>query len=78
MSLTLNNLFSGTVFHHAYTQTPQKPEKLLPEQKNCRDTQTAEERERIYVRIHNNRLSIVVSSSIDFRIYIILSMLQRV
>ncbi|XP_059053454.1 IQ and ubiquitin-like domain-containing protein [Achroia grisella] len=42
------NVYTGTVYHHAYTQTPQKPEKLPPEKKNCRDTQTAEEREKIY------------------------------
>ncbi|KAM3966971.1 IQ motif and ubiquitin-like domain-containing protein [Aphomia sociella] len=42
------NVYTGTVFHHAYTQTPQKPEKIPPEKKNCRDTQTAEEREKIY------------------------------
>ncbi|XP_049871191.1 IQ and ubiquitin-like domain-containing protein [Pectinophora gossypiella] len=42
------NVHTGTVYHHAYTQTPQKPEKLPPEKKNCRDTQTAEEREKIY------------------------------
>lgn len=42
-------LFLGTEYHHAYTQTQQKPEKLPAEQKNCRDTQTAEEREKIYV-----------------------------
>lgn len=40
---------SGIVYHHAYTQTPQKAEKLPPEKKNCRDTQTAEMREKIYV-----------------------------
>ncbi|XP_028033352.1 IQ and ubiquitin-like domain-containing protein [Bombyx mandarina] len=42
------NIFTGIEYHHAYTQTPQKPEKLPPEKKNCRDTQTAEEREKIY------------------------------
>ncbi|XP_075976518.1 IQ motif and ubiquitin-like domain-containing protein [Anticarsia gemmatalis] len=42
------NVYTGTVYHHAYTQTPQKPEKLPPESKNCRDTQTAEEKEKIY------------------------------
>ncbi|KAJ8724471.1 hypothetical protein PYW08_015945 [Mythimna loreyi] len=42
------NVHTGAVYHHAYTQTPQKPEKLPPEKKNCRDTQTAEEREKIY------------------------------
>lgn len=43
--------FSDVIFHHAYTQTPQKQEKLPPEKKTCRDTQTAEEREKIYVSI---------------------------
>ncbi|KOB72643.1 Uncharacterized protein OBRU01_10848 [Operophtera brumata] len=38
----------GVVYHHAYTQTPQKPEKLPPNKKTCRDTQTAEEREKVY------------------------------
>ncbi|XP_047531824.1 IQ and ubiquitin-like domain-containing protein [Vanessa atalanta] len=42
------NVHTGAIFHHAYTQTPQKPEKLPPENKNCRDTQTAEMREKIY------------------------------
>ncbi|XP_022825775.1 IQ and ubiquitin-like domain-containing protein [Spodoptera litura] len=42
------NVHTGTVYHHAYTQTPQKPEKLRPEEKNCRDTQTAEEKEKVY------------------------------
>ncbi|CAG9579827.1 unnamed protein product [Danaus chrysippus] len=42
------NVHTGIVYHHAYTQTPQKPEKLPPEKKNCRDTQTAEMREKIY------------------------------
>ncbi|XP_050348989.1 IQ and ubiquitin-like domain-containing protein [Nymphalis io] len=42
------NVNTGAVYHHAYTQTPQKPEKLPPENKNCRDTQTAEMREKIY------------------------------
>ncbi|XP_072929230.1 IQ motif and ubiquitin-like domain-containing protein [Epargyreus clarus] len=42
------NVNTGVVYHHAYTQTPQKPEKLPPEKKSCRDTQTAEERERNY------------------------------
>ncbi|XP_063827117.1 IQ and ubiquitin-like domain-containing protein [Ostrinia nubilalis] len=42
------NVHTGIEYHHAYTQTPQKPEKLPPENKNCRDTQTAEEREKIY------------------------------
>ncbi|XP_052748703.1 LOW QUALITY PROTEIN: IQ and ubiquitin-like domain-containing protein [Galleria mellonella] len=42
------NVFTGTIYHHAYTQTPQKPEKLPPERKSCRDTQTAEEKEKIY------------------------------
>ncbi|CAH1635649.1 unnamed protein product [Spodoptera littoralis] len=42
------NVHTGTVYHHAYTQTPQKPEKLRPEEKNCRDTQTAEEKEKLY------------------------------
>lgn len=39
----------GTVYHHAYTQTPQKKEKVPPEKKTCRDTQTAEERAKIDV-----------------------------
>ncbi|VVD05113.1 unnamed protein product [Leptidea sinapis] len=43
------NVHTGAVYHHAYTQTPQKPEKLLPENKTCRDTQTAEMREKIHV-----------------------------
>ncbi|KAI5646936.1 IQ and ubiquitin-like domain-containing protein [Phthorimaea operculella] len=42
------NKKTGQIFHHAYTQTPQKPERLPPEKKNCRDTQTAEEREKLY------------------------------
>ncbi|XP_050667058.1 IQ and ubiquitin-like domain-containing protein [Leptidea sinapis] len=42
------NVHTGAVYHHAYTQTPQKPEKLLPENKTCRDTQTAEMREKIH------------------------------
>lgn len=42
-------MISGTIYHHAYTQTPQKPEKLPAEKKSCRDTQTAEEKEKIYV-----------------------------
>ncbi|XP_026731334.1 IQ and ubiquitin-like domain-containing protein [Trichoplusia ni] len=42
------NVKTGAVFHHAYTQTPQKAEKLPPEKKNCRDTQTAEEKEKLY------------------------------
>ncbi|CAK1544004.1 unnamed protein product [Leptosia nina] len=42
------NIHTGAIYHHAYTQTPQKPEKLLPENKTCRDTQTAEMREKIY------------------------------
>ncbi|CAB3250663.1 unnamed protein product [Arctia plantaginis] len=42
------NVNTGVIYHHAYTQTPQKPEKLPPEKKNCRDTQTAEEKEKIY------------------------------
>ncbi|XP_045449335.1 IQ and ubiquitin-like domain-containing protein [Melitaea cinxia] len=42
------NVHTGKIYHHAYTQTPQKPEKLPPENKNCRDTQTAEMREKIY------------------------------
>ncbi|KAH9628571.1 hypothetical protein HF086_010305 [Spodoptera exigua] len=42
------NVHTGTIYHHAYTQTPQKPEKLRPEEKNCRDTQTAEEKEKLY------------------------------
>ncbi|XP_063541661.1 IQ and ubiquitin-like domain-containing protein [Cydia strobilella] len=42
------NIHTGQIYHHAYTQTPQKPEKLPPEKKNCRDTQTAEEREKIF------------------------------
>ncbi|XP_068626896.1 IQ motif and ubiquitin-like domain-containing protein [Battus philenor] len=37
------NINTGIIYHHAYSQTPQKPEKILPENKNCRDTQTAEE-----------------------------------
>ncbi|XP_053605286.1 IQ motif and ubiquitin-like domain-containing protein [Plodia interpunctella] len=42
------NVHTGTEYHHAYTQTPQKPEKLPPEKKTCRDTQTAEEKEKLY------------------------------
>ncbi|XP_023943809.1 IQ and ubiquitin-like domain-containing protein [Bicyclus anynana] len=42
------NVYTGVIYHHAYTQTPQKPEKVLPENKTCRDTQTAETREKIY------------------------------
>ncbi|KAJ0177765.1 hypothetical protein K1T71_006638 [Dendrolimus kikuchii] len=42
------NVHTGAVYHHAFSQTPQKPEKLLPDMKNCRDTQTAEQREKIY------------------------------
>ncbi|KAL4711437.1 hypothetical protein ACJJTC_016191 [Scirpophaga incertulas] len=42
------NIHTGIEYHHAYTQTPQKPEKLPPEKKNCRDTQTAEEKEKIF------------------------------
>ncbi|XP_030025931.2 IQ and ubiquitin-like domain-containing protein [Manduca sexta] len=42
------NVQTGVVYHHAFTQTPQKTEKLPPEKKNCRDTQTAQEREKIY------------------------------
>ncbi|CAH2981761.1 unnamed protein product [Chilo suppressalis] len=42
------NVHTGLEYHHAYTQTPQKPEKIPPHRKNCRDTQTAEEREKIY------------------------------
>lgn len=49
MTMTNEFLFLGTEYHHAYTQTPQKPEKLPADRKNCRDTQTAEEREKIYV-----------------------------
>ncbi|CAK1579312.1 unnamed protein product [Parnassius mnemosyne] len=41
------NIHTGVIYHHAYTQTPQKPEKVSPENKNCRDTQTTEEREKI-------------------------------
>lgn len=47
--MTIKFFYLGTEYHHAYTQTPQKPEKLPAERKNCRDTQTAEEREKIYV-----------------------------
>ncbi|CAH2040479.1 unnamed protein product, partial [Iphiclides podalirius] len=41
------NVHTGLIYHHAFTQTPQKPEKVPPENKNCRDTQTAEEVEKI-------------------------------
>ncbi|XP_013139424.1 PREDICTED: IQ and ubiquitin-like domain-containing protein [Papilio polytes] len=41
------NIHTGVIYHHAFTQTPQKPEKVSPERKNCRDTQTAEEIERV-------------------------------
>ncbi|XP_021196611.3 IQ and ubiquitin-like domain-containing protein [Helicoverpa armigera] len=42
------NVHTGVIYHHAYTQTPQKPEKLPPESKNCRDTQTAKEKECVH------------------------------
>ncbi|CAG9787262.1 unnamed protein product [Diatraea saccharalis] len=42
------NVHTGLEYHHAYTQTPQKPEKIPPEKKTCRDTQTAEEKEKIF------------------------------
>ncbi|XP_022113571.2 IQ and ubiquitin-like domain-containing protein [Pieris rapae] len=42
------NVHTGATYHHAFTQTPQKPEKLLSDNKTCRDTQTAEMLEKVY------------------------------
>lgn len=42
-------ILSGKIYHHAYTHTPQKKERVPPERKSSRDTQTAEERERMDV-----------------------------
>ncbi|XP_011552961.3 IQ and ubiquitin-like domain-containing protein [Plutella xylostella] len=42
------NIYTGTVYHHAYTQTGPKAEKVLPENKRSRVTQTAEEKERLF------------------------------
>ncbi|GBP05599.1 IQ and ubiquitin-like domain-containing protein [Eumeta japonica] len=40
------NMYTGTEYHHAYSQTPPKPNKIPSENKNCRDTQTVEEVEK--------------------------------
>ncbi|XP_038220643.1 IQ and ubiquitin-like domain-containing protein [Zerene cesonia] len=42
------NVHTDTIYHHAFTQTPQKADKVLPENKTCRDTQTAKMREKLY------------------------------
>ncbi|XP_041988820.1 IQ and ubiquitin-like domain-containing protein [Aricia agestis] len=42
------NIHTGVIYHHAFSQTPQRPDRVQPENKNCRDTQTAETRDKYY------------------------------